>query len=77
MDEIANRVTRRLIIYWGVGDVEIELDQNGKVIHRSIAAKEKGLSVAIPEGNMAIPIKYNIVPVQLAAGDIVNFSLTM
>ena len=75
MDEIANRVKRRLITDWGVGDVEIELDQSGKVIHLAIAAKEKGLSVSIPEGNVAIPIKYNIVPAQLAAGDIIKIFL--
>ncbi|MCX8153417.1 MAG: hypothetical protein N3E52_03175 [Candidatus Bathyarchaeota archaeon] len=75
IEEIANRVKRRLMTDWGIGDAEIELDQSGKVIHLAIAAKEKGLSVSIPEGNVAIPIKYNIVPAQLAAGDLVKIFL--
>ena len=47
--DIANRVKRRLITDWGVGDVEVELDQDGKVIHLAISAKEQGLSGLIPK----------------------------
>jgi len=73
--EIANRVKRRLITDWGIGDVELELDQDGKVIHLAISAKEQGLSVAIPEGSVAIPIECNVIPSHLAAGDVVKIFL--
>jgi len=75
MEDIANRVKRRLITDWGVGDVEIELDQDGKVIHLAIAAKEQGLSAVIPEGSVAIPIECGVLPSHLAAGDIVKIFL--
>jgi hypothetical protein len=75
IEDIANRVRRRLITDWGVGDVEIELDQDGKVIHFAISAKEQGLSAVIPEGSLAIPIECSVIPSNLAAGDIVKIFL--
>jgi len=75
LEDIANRVKRRLITDWGVGDVEIELDQDGKVIHLAISAKEQGLSAVIPEGSVAIPIECSVLPSHLAAGDIVKIFL--
>ncbi|MEM2967787.1 MAG: hypothetical protein QXJ40_03265 [Candidatus Bathyarchaeia archaeon] len=75
VEELAARVKRRLITDWGIGDVEIELDPTGKVIHLAIAAKEKGLSVSIPEGSVALPIAYQVIPAQLAAGDVVKIFL--
>jgi hypothetical protein len=68
IEDLANRVKRRLITDWGVGDVELELDQDGKVIHLAISAKEQGLSVAIP-------IECNVIPSNLAAGDVVKIFL--
>jgi len=73
--DIANRVKRRLITDWGVGDVEIEIDQDGKVIHLAVSAKEQGLSALIPEGNVAIPIECDVIPSNLASGDIVKIFL--
>jgi hypothetical protein len=75
IEDLANRVKRRLITDWGVGDVELELDQDGKVIHLAISAKEQGLSVVIPEGSVAIPIECNVIPSHLAAGDVVKIFL--
>jgi hypothetical protein len=75
LEDLANRVKRRLITDWGVGDVEIELDQDGKVIHLAISAKEQGLSAVIPEGSVAIPIECSVLPSHLAAGDIVKIFL--
>jgi len=75
MEEIINRVKRRLITDWGIGDVEIELDQDGKVIHFAISAKERGLSVAIPEGCVAMPIECKVIPSNLASGDLVKIFL--
>jgi hypothetical protein len=65
-------VKRRLITDWGVGDVELEFDQNRKVIHFAISAKERGLSPGIPEGSVAIPIECGVIPSNLAAGDFVK-----
>jgi hypothetical protein len=75
LEEIANRVKRRLITDWGIGDVEIELDQESKVIHFAISAKERGLSAAIPEGSVAIPIECRVIPSNLASGDLVKIFL--
>ena len=75
LEDITNRVKRRLITDWGVGDAELELNQDGKVIHFAISAKERGLSAAIPEGSMAIPIECRVIPSNLASGDFVRIFL--
>jgi hypothetical protein len=75
LEDITNRVKRRLITDWGVGDAELELNQEGKVIHLAISAKERGLSAAIPEGSMAIPIESMVIPSNLASGDFVKIFL--
>ncbi|MBN1244872.1 hypothetical protein JXA31_04700 [Candidatus Bathyarchaeota archaeon] len=75
LEDITNRVKRRLITDWGIGDVELELDQESKVIHFAIAAKERGLSAAIPEGSVAIPIECRVIPSNLAPGDSVKIFL--
>jgi hypothetical protein len=75
MEDLTNRVKRRLITDWGVGDVELELNQEGKVIHLAISAKERGLSAAIPKGSVAIPIECRVIPSNLASGDFVKIFL--
>jgi len=67
-----NRVKRRLITEWGIGDVELELDQDSKVIYLAVSAKEQGLSGVIPEGKVAIPIECQAIPSNLAAGDFIK-----
>jgi hypothetical protein len=73
--EIERRLKRRLITDWGVGQVEAELDYNGKITHLAISAKEHGLSEGIPKGYAAVPIKCEIMPTGLALGDIVRIYL--
>jgi hypothetical protein len=75
LGDITNRVKRRLITDWGIGDVELELDQEFKVIHFAISAKELGLSAAIPEGSVAMPIECRLIPSNLASGDFVKVFL--
>jgi hypothetical protein len=75
LGDITNRVKRRLITDWGIGDAELELDQEFKVIHLAISAKERGLSAAIPEGSVAIPIECRVIPSNLASGDFVKVFL--
>jgi hypothetical protein len=75
LEDITNRVKRRLITDWGVGDVELELNQEGRVLHFAISAKERGLSAAIPEGNVAVPIECMVIPSNLASGDFVKIFL--
>ncbi len=75
LEDIINRVRRRLITDWGIGDIELELDQDAKVIHFAIAARERGLSAAIPEGSVAIPIECTVIPSNLAPGDSVKIFL--
>jgi hypothetical protein len=71
-EAIIKRVKRRLITDWGLGDAEIELSQDGKILHFSIAAKEEGLSVILPTGKIAIPIECKILPSNLTIGDFVT-----
>jgi hypothetical protein len=75
IEDITKRVKRRLITDWGIGDVDLELDQDGKVIHLAVAAKEQGLSALIPEGSVAVPIECTVIPSNLAAGDFVKLFL--
>jgi hypothetical protein len=75
LEDVVKRVKRRLITDWGIGDVDLELDQDGKVIHLAVSGKEQGLSVLIPEGSVAIPIECAIVPSNLASGDFVKIFL--
>ncbi|MEJ2271302.1 MAG: hypothetical protein P8X91_02205 [Candidatus Bathyarchaeota archaeon] len=74
-EAIIERVKRRLITDWGLGDAEIELTQDGKISHFSIAAKEEGLSVILPTGKIAIPIECKILPSNLVIGDFVTIFL--
>jgi len=74
-EEIERRMKRRLITDWGVGEVEAELDHNGKITHLAISAKEQGLSEGIPKGYAAVPIKCEMIPAGLALGDIVRIYL--
>jgi hypothetical protein len=75
LEDIVKRVKRRLITDWGIGSVDLELDQDGKVIHLAVAGKEQGLSVLIPEGSVAIPIECTVIPSNLASGDFVKIFL--
>lgn len=75
LEEVINRIKRRLITDWGIGDAEIELNQEGKVIHFAISAKERGISVTIPKGCIAIPIECKVIPSNLVSGDVVKIFL--
>jgi len=75
LEDIANRVKRRLVTDWGIGNIELELDKEGKVIYFAISAKERGLSPVIPEGSVAIPIECHVIPSNLAQGDFVKIFL--
>jgi len=69
-EEVVNRVRRRLLADWGLGDVELELDHQGRFAYFAISAKEQGLSGELKEGFVALPVKYNEAPSGLASGDI-------
>jgi hypothetical protein len=69
LDELVSRLKRRLITDWGIGDAEIELNPDGKIIHFAIAAKERGISGTIPKGSLAIPIECKVIPSNLLSGD--------
>ena len=75
LEDVVKRVKRRLITDWGIGSVDLELDQDGKVIHLAVAGKEQGLSVLIPNGSVAIPIECTVIPSNLASGDFVRIFL--
>ncbi|MFQ6086314.1 MAG: hypothetical protein ACE5OY_08670 [Candidatus Bathyarchaeia archaeon] len=74
-DELSNRLKRRLITDWGIGDVELDLDDEYRVNYFAVAARELGIGQTIPSGSVATPIKCNMMPHGLAAGDLVRVYL--
>ncbi len=75
IEEVTQRIKRRLITDWGIGDAEIEIDRNGYVTQLAVSAKESGLSTAVPNGNVALPVECRIIPSNLVAGDVVRIFL--
>lgn len=75
IEEISSRIRRRLVSDWGVGDVELEIDETGKIVYLAVSAKESGLSETIPKGKLAVPVKCNIIPSGLSSNDIVRIYL--
>jgi hypothetical protein len=51
---------------------EIEVDQDGKVIHLVRSAKVEGLSSVLPKGNVALPVECKLMPSNLVAADFVR-----
>lgn len=74
-EALMKRIKRRLITDWGLGDAEIELAQDGKIMHLSVSAKEEGLSVILPADKIALPIECEVIPSNLAIGDFVTIFL--
>lgn len=70
-EEIVNRLRRRLLADWGLGDAELELDQQGRFGFFAISAREQGLSGDLREGSVAVPMMCDAIPICLASGDIV------
>ncbi len=75
LEELAKRLKRRLVTDWGVGEVELELDDEARVIHLAMAAKDRGISETLPRGSVAAPIKSDMMPLDLAPGDFVRIYL--
>ncbi len=75
LEALMKRIKRRLITDWGLGDAEIELAQDGKIMHLSVSAKEEGLSVILPADKIALPIECEVIPSNLAIGDFVTIFL--
>lgn len=75
IEEISNRIRRRLISDWGVGDVELEIDETGKIVYLAVSAKDSGLSETIPKGKLAVPVRCDIIPSGLSSNDIVRIYL--
>lgn len=73
--EMVDRLRRRLVTDWGVGDVELELDETGSVVYLAVSATEYGISETIPTGRIAVPVECNMIPSGLSSGDIVRIYL--
>jgi hypothetical protein len=76
IDEVPQWVKRRLVVDWGIGDAEIEVDKDGKVTHFTVSAKEEGLSSLLSDGNVALPVECKNLPSGLVAGDVVKIFLS-
>lgn len=72
VEDVPQWIKRRLAIDWGIGDVEIDIDKEGKVTHFVVSAKEEGLSSMLPSGFVALPVCSQIIPSGLVSGDIVR-----
>lgn len=70
-EEIVNRLRRRLLADWGLGDAELELDQQGKFAFFAVSAREQGLSGDLREGSVAVSMMCLAIPIGLASGDLV------
>jgi CBS domain-containing protein len=70
-EDIVNRLRRRLLADWGLGDAELELDQQGRFAFFAISAREQGLSGDLKEDSVAVPMTCHAIPIGLASGDIV------
>ncbi len=70
-EELVSRVRRRLLADWGLGDAELELDQQDRFAFFAISAREEGLSGDLREGFLAFPMEYSRIPCGLARGDFV------
>lgn len=75
IEEMSNRIRRRLTSDWGIGDVELEIDETGKIVYLAVSAKDSGLSETIPKRRMAVPVKCNMIPSGLSSNDIIRIYL--
>ncbi len=75
IDELTNRVKRRIITDWGVGDVELEMDAHGKITYLALAGRDQGISPSVREGTVALPLKFERAPAGLGPGDLVTIYL--
>jgi CBS domain-containing protein len=71
-EELENRIKRRLLADWRLGDTELETDQRGRLTYLAVSALKHGLSGSLREGSLALPMKYDAAPAGLAPGDLVR-----
>jgi hypothetical protein len=71
-EELANRLERRLMTDWNIGEASFELDDKGRILHIAVAAKDRGLSQTLPMEFVAAPIKCDTTPTGLAPGDFIR-----
>ncbi len=75
VEELAKRVRRQLITDWGLGDVEVELNEEGEVTYLAVGYRVQSISETIGVGYVALPLEYNVAPSGLAPRDIVRVHL--
>ncbi|MCP8309961.1 MAG: CBS domain-containing protein, partial [Candidatus Methylarchaceae archaeon HK01M] len=69
------RVRRQLMTDWGLGDVEVELNEEGEVTYLAVADREQTISETIDFGYVALPLEYDVAPSGVAPRDIVGVYL--
>jgi len=75
LEELVKRIKRQLITDWGLGDVEIELNEEGEVTYLAVSDREQSISETIDFGYVALPLEYDIAPSGIAPRDIVGLYL--
>ncbi|WP_276258636.1 TrkA C-terminal domain-containing protein [Haloglomus litoreum] len=69
--ELRKRLIERLKTDYGVGQVDVELDENGVVSYLAVGSRESGIGPSLPTGTAAIPVRAD--PAHAArAGDVVQ-----
>ncbi|MCP8312165.1 MAG: CBS domain-containing protein, partial [Candidatus Methylarchaceae archaeon HK02M1] len=75
IEELVKRVRRQLMTDWGLGDVEVELNEEGEVTYLAVADREQTISETIDFGYVALPLEYDVAPSGVAPRDIVGVYL--
>ncbi|MCP8312146.1 MAG: CBS domain-containing protein [Candidatus Methylarchaceae archaeon HK02M1] len=75
IEELVKRVRRQLMTDWGLGDVEVELNEEGEVTYLAVADREQTISETIDFGYVALPLEYDVAPSGVAPRDIVRVRL--
>jgi hypothetical protein len=71
VDELRKRLTERLKTDYGVGHVDVELDETGAVSYLAVGSRESGLGPSLPPGTAAVPVRADP-PNAARAGDVVQ-----
>ncbi|MCP8304626.1 MAG: CBS domain-containing protein [archaeon] len=75
IENLVERVRRQLMTDWGLGDVEVELNEEGEVTYLAVADREQSISETIDFGYVALPLEYDVAPSEVAPRDIVRIRL--
>ncbi|WP_254823745.1 TrkA C-terminal domain-containing protein [Haloglomus halophilum] len=71
VEELRKRLVERLKTDYGVGQVDLELDEDGVVEYLAVGSRESGIGPSLPPGTAAVPVRADP-PHAARAGDVVQ-----